>query len=334
MIMTPLSRTSSLPVVALTPGDPSGIGPEIILRSLAEPSLKKLCRFVLIGNRRVFERTLDTLSKKDKHNAETALRDLEIKNVKGPFLKSVCSGKISATAGRFSYNCVVAGVKAVLSGEADTLVTAPISKIAWHSAGITYAGHTEALAALTRTQDVAMSFFVGRLRVATVTTHLPLNAVPQAINCKAVLQTLRVLDHWLRSGEGRQSPRIAVTGLNPHAGEDGRLGKEEARAIVPAIRDAIREGINAEGPFPADSLFARKPKGWDGIVAMYHDQGLIAAKLLGNGSAINVTLGLPFIRTSPDHGTAFSIAGQGRADVSSQIAAIQLAAQMTKRKKQ
>ena len=331
MIMSPRPRASSLPRVALTPGDPSGIGPEIILRAAADPGLARSCRLVLIGNRKVFERTADTLGKQHGDGAETVLKRLEIQDVEGAALRGVRWGKISATAGRFSYDCVEAAVRLVKSGGADALVTAPISKKAWHAAGIAHAGHTEALATLTRTRDVAMTFFAGRLRVALVTAHLPLGEVPGAVGRKAVLRTLRVLDRWLRDGEGKRAPRIAVTGLNPHAGEGGRLGTEETRAVAPAVRDAVREGIRAEGPFPADALFARKAGDWDGIVAMYHDQGLIAAKLLGRGTAVNVTLGLPFIRTSPDHGTAFDIAGQGRADPSGVITAIRLAAHLTRR---
>ncbi|MFQ5694209.1 MAG: PdxA family protein, partial [Nitrospinota bacterium] len=199
---------------------------------------------------------------------------------------------------------------------------------------------TEALADLTGTKEYAMTFFAGPLRVALVTAHLPLREVAPAIRRRAVLRTIRVVDRWLREGEGKRRPRIAVAGLNPHAGEGGRLGTEDEKEVAPAVAEARQRGILAEGPFPADALFARgggrggrqKGKRWDAVVAMYHDQGLIAAKLLGRGRAVNVTLGLPFIRTSPDHGTAFDIAGQGVADPESLIEAVRLAARLAGRR--
>jgi 4-hydroxythreonine-4-phosphate dehydrogenase len=222
-------------------------------------------------------------------------------------------------------------VHLIQAGKADALVTAPISKKAWDLAGFAYPGHTEALAELTATKEYAMTFFGRNFRVALVTAHLPLRKVAPAIRQREVLRTLRVVDRWLREGERKRNPRIAVTGLNPHAGEHGTLGKEEETEIRPAVVAAQQEGIQAEGPFPADALFARKGGQWDTVVAMYHDQGLIAAKLLGGGRAVNVTLGLPFIRTSPDHGTAFDIAGQGKADPRSLIEAIRLAVRLANR---
>lgn len=320
------------PTLALTPGDPAGIGPEIVLRAAADPALAPLCRLVVVGNRETLERAARVLEKAEGRKARDWLKTLELREVRAPRPREIPWGRPSAASGRISYRCVEAAVRLVLAGEADALVTAPISKKAWEMAGLRYLGHTEALADLTGTKEYAMTFFAGRLRVALVTAHLPLREVARAIRRPAVLRTLRVVDRWLREGEGRRRPRIAVTGLNPHAGEGGRLGPEEGREIAPAVAAAREEGILAEGPFPADGLFARGGRGWDAVVAMYHDQGLIAAKLLGRGRAVNVTLGLPFLRTSPDHGTAYDIAGRGGADPGSLIEAIRLASRLASRR--
>ena len=327
--MTARKPSSEPLTIALTPGDPAGIGPEIVLRAANDPALARVCELIILGDLRVLEKAARTLNGGSAHGARDWLAGLHVQ--KGGRGRKFEWGVLSAAAGRFSYECVEAGVRLVRSGGADALVTAPISKRAWDLAGIPYPGHTEALAELTGSEEFAMTFFAGKLRVALVTAHLPLRRVAPAIRRRAVGRTIRVLDRWLRQGEGRCRPRIAVTGLNPHAGEGGRLGAEEEKEIAPAIADARGEGILAEGPFPADALFARKAGGWDGVVTMYHDQGLIAAKLLGRGRAVNVTLGLPLIRTSPDHGTAFDIAGQGKADPRGLIEAVRLAARLVKR---
>lgn len=327
--MTARKPSSEPLTIALTPGDPAGIGPEIVLRAANDPALARVCELIILGDLRVLEKAARTLNGGSAHGARDWLAGLHVQ--KGGRGRKFEWGVLSAAAGRFSYECVEAGVRLVRSGRADALVTAPISKRAWDLAGIPHPGHTEALAELTGSEEFAMTFFAGKLRVALVTAHLPLRRVAPAIRRRAVGRTIRVLDRWLRQGEGRCRPRIAVTGLNPHAGEGGRLGAEEEKEIAPAIADARGEGILAEGPFPADALFARKADGWDGVVTMYHDQGLIAAKLLGRGRAVNVTLGLPLIRTSPDHGTAFDIAGQGKADPRGLIEAVRLAARLAKR---
>ena len=327
--MTARKPSSEPLTIALTPGDPAGIGPEIVLRAANDPALARACGLIILGDRRVLEKAARTLNGGSAHGARDWLAGLHVQ--KAGRGRKFEWGVLSAAAGRFSYECVEAGVRLVRSGRADALVTAPISKRAWDLAGIPHPGHTEALAELTGSEEFAMTFFAGKLRVALVTAHLPLRRVAPAIRRRAVGRTIRVLDRWLRQGEGRRRPRIAVTGLNPHTGEGGRLGTEEEKEIAPAIADARGEGILAEGPFPADALFARKADGWDGVVTMYHDQGLIAAKLLGRGRAVNVTLGLPLIRTSPDHGTAFDIAGQGKADPRGFIEAVRLAARLAKR---
>ncbi|MFQ5913245.1 MAG: 4-hydroxythreonine-4-phosphate dehydrogenase PdxA [Nitrospinota bacterium] len=320
------------PVIALTPGDPAGIGPEIVLRAAADSALARTCRLIVVGNRGILESAAQVLRAAEGRIAQNRLKGLEIHEAGRIRPGKVPWGKVSATAGRFSYECVEAAVRLIQAGGADALVTGPISKKSWELAGLTYPGHTEALAELTGTKDFAMTFFAGPLRVGLVTAHLPLRKVAPAIRRRAVLRTLRVLNRWLREAEGKRSPRIAVSGLNPHAGEGGKLGIEEETEVSPAIAAAREEGILAEGPFPADALFARSGRSgtrWDAFVAMYHDQGLIAAKLLGRGQAVNVTLGLPFVRTSPDHGTAFDIAGRGVADPRSLIQAVRLAARLS-----
>ncbi|MDP6619591.1 MAG: 4-hydroxythreonine-4-phosphate dehydrogenase PdxA [Nitrospinota bacterium] len=329
--MTARKPSSEPLTIALTPGDPAGIGPEIVLRAASDPALARVCELIILGNRRILERAARTLNGPPARGVRDRLTGLHVQEAGRSGGRKFEWGDLSAAAGRFSYECVEAGVRLVRSGRADALVTAPISKRAWELAGIPHPGHTEALAELTGAEEFAMTFFAGKLRVALVTAHLPVRRVAPAIRRRAVGRTIRVLDRWLRQGEGRRRPRIAVTGLNPHAGEGGRLGAEEEKEIAPAIADARGEGILAEGPFPADALFARKAGGWDGVVTMYHDQGLIAAKLLGRGRAVNVTLGLPLIRTSPDHGTAFDIAGQGKADPRGLIEAVRLAARLAKR---
>jgi len=211
------------------------------------------------------------------------------------------------------------------------LVTAPISKAMWHAAGRAYPGHTELLAALTHTPEVRMMLVGSRLRVILVTAHMALSRVPAALSGERIVQTITIAAAHLSRFHGLARPRLAVAGLNPHAGENGAFGDEEGRIIVPAVRQAQSHGLAVDGPFPADTVFVRAVRGeFDGVICLYHDQGLIPLKLLSWEEGVNVTLGLPIVRTSPDHGTAFDIAGQGKADPRSLQAAIALAAEMTK----
>jgi 4-hydroxythreonine-4-phosphate dehydrogenase len=221
-------------------------------------------------------------------------------------------------------------IQLALQGQVDAVVTAPIHKVSWDLAGIGYPGHTELLAEVCRVEEYMMAFFIPRCWIGLVTTHLPLSKVPRAIRARAILSKLRLLDRWLRD-LGHRGSSIGACALNPHSGESGLLGREDKEEILPAVRQAQKEGISVEGPFPADALFSR-PKGFQAILAMYHDQALIAAKVLGRGRAVHVTLGLPFVRTSPAHGTAFDIAGQGRADPEGLIAALRLASRLTRQR--
>jgi 4-hydroxythreonine-4-phosphate dehydrogenase len=283
----------SLPRVAITIGDPAGIGPEIAAKAAASPRVREVCTPVLYGR---------------------------------IYTPGVEAGKVSAEAGRAAYGAIVAAVEDAMAGAVDAVATAPINKAAFALADLPWRGHTELLAHLTGAPSVAMMFHSDALRVVLATIHEPLASVPRLLTRATVERVIRLAARELpRFGFTR--PRLAVCGLNPHAGEGGVLGDEEQRVIQPAIAACADEGIDIAGPFPADTLFVRASRGeFDAVVACYHDQGLIPVKLLAFGRSVNVTLGLPIIRTSVDHGTAFDIAGRNAADPGSMIEAVRLAA--------
>jgi 4-hydroxythreonine-4-phosphate dehydrogenase len=284
----------SLPRIALTAGDPSGIGPEIVAKAAADPGVRAVCEPV------IFESRAD----------------------------GARPGEVSAAAGRAAYDTIVAAVAAARRGEVDAIATAPINKLAFAKAGLHWKGHTDLLAHLCGTPRVAMLFHAPQLKVVLITVHVPLRDVPALLTRELVDDTIRLTAEALpRFGTDR--PRLALAGLNPHAGESGVLGSEEDDVLMPAVAAARAAGIDVSGPFPADTVFVRASRGeFDCVLACYHDQGLIPVKLLAFGQAVNVTIGLPIIRTSVDHGTAFDIAGQGVADAGSMIEAVKLAAQM------
>jgi 4-hydroxythreonine-4-phosphate dehydrogenase len=237
-------------------------------------------------------------------------------------------GRLSADAGRAAYDIIVRAVEAATAGTVDGIATAPISKAAFRLAGLPWNGHTDLLAHLTKTRDVAMMFYSDALRVVLATVHVPLADVPRALTASVMESTIRLTARELPRF-GFEHPRIAVAGLNPHAGEQGLFGHEEEVAIAPAIAACRARGVNVTGPYPGDTVFVRARRGeFDVVVACYHDQGLIPVKLVAFGQAVNVTLGLPIIRTSVDHGTAFDIAGKGIADPESMIGAVMLAARL------
>jgi 4-hydroxythreonine-4-phosphate dehydrogenase len=283
------------PRVAITVGDPSGIGPEIAARAAADSRVLDACEPVLFGP---------------------------------PAGATFTPGVLSAEAGRASYEAIVGAVAAARRGDVAAVATAPINKEAFRLAGLRWAGHTDLLAELTGARHVAMMFHSEALRVVLATIHIALAEVPRALTAATLEATLALTARELpRFGLAR--PRIAVAGLNPHAGEHGLFGREEQEVIAPAIARACSQGLAVSGPFPADTLFVRAARGeFDVVVACYHDQGLIPVKLLAFGQAVNVTLGLPIIRTSVDHGTAFDIAGKGVADAGSMIQAVLLAARL------
>jgi 4-hydroxythreonine-4-phosphate dehydrogenase len=298
--------------IAITMGEPGGIGPEIALRAaIAAEGIMP----VLVGDRAVLEEA----------SAMFKLSPGSITVIDTGGAKGFTKGKPSAEGGMASYLAIKHAVELVQSGKADAMATAPISKEALRMAGLQWPGHTEMLAELTDTREFAMMLVGGSLRVMLATIHKPLKDVPGLITKEGLLSTLRLAIRACMM-LGLQSPRIAVAGLNPHAGESGMFGNEEQDIIAPAIEAARAEGIPASGPWPPDTLFYRALKGeFDLVVAMYHDQGLIPLKLVGFETGVNITVGLPIVRTSPDHGTAYDIAWQGKADWKSMMEAVKLA---------
>ena len=285
------------PRVAITEGDPAGIGPEIARRAAADPRVLGVCEPVLYG-----------ASAGDRFEP----------------------GVLSAEAGRAAYRSIVDAVTDALRGDVAAIATAPINKEALRLAGLPWNGHTDLLAHLTGAPRVAMMFFSDELRVVLATIHVPLAQVPALLTQSVMEQTIALTAQELPRFD-KVPPRIAVAGLNPHAGEHGLFGHEEEAVIAPAIACCRARGIDVSGPFPADTIFVRARKGeFDVVVACYHDQGLIPIKLAAFGRAVNVTLGLPIVRTSVDHGTAFDIAGKGIADAGSMIEAVLLAARLAR----
>ena len=317
--------------IGITMGDPAGIGPEIIVRLFAETPP---ARAVAIGDAGVLRRAATTLGatlavRPVASVAEAACTPGTLDVIAtDPLPPDLPLGRIDARAGAASFAAVERGIAEALAGRIAALVTAPISKAAWHAAGIDFPGHTELLAARAGVAEFAMMLANDELRVVLVSIHVPLAEAVRRVTPAAELRAIRLADAAMRRF-GLARPRVAVAGLNPHAGEDGLFGAEDQAVIAPAIAAARAEGIDASGPWPGDTVFARARRGeFDVVVAQYHDQGLIPVKYLGLDQGVNVTLGLPFIRTSPDHGTAFDIAGQGRASAASLRTALRLAERM------
>jgi len=313
--------------IAITMGDPAGIGPEVIVKAFLDSRLSGLPAFV-IGDLTVLQaamlrfapglRLARMESPEEMEARPGTLSVLDLANVP----PGLAEGRPQAAAGRAAYEYIEAAATLALEKRVDAVTTAPISKESLHLAGHPYPGHTELLAALSGTDKVALMLAGSGLRVVLVTTHVPLLKVPELITRERVLDILRLTDRWLKN-HGIHNPSIAVTGLNPHAGDGGIFGGEEKAAIVPAIEAARAEGIEAHGPHSADALFAQgRFQGSDAVVTMYHDQGMIPIKMKCMGRAVNITLGLPFLRTSVDHGTAFDIAGRGEASPESLIGAL------------
>jgi len=322
--------SSARPRLVLTMGDPAGIGPEVALKALADASLSEGCDLSIVGDPAVLGEWADRLS---LPSAE------EVVDV-GVSSGAVEPGRPTVAGARAALGSIETAARLCMSGEADAMVTGPVSKAAIASTGVVFPGHTEFLAGLTGAAGFLMTFVHGNERIALVTTHLPLAAVPSTLTSGLVLDKITTLAEGLSSWLGIDSPRIAVTALNPHAGEGGAFGDEEERIISPAIERARRAGIDADGPHPADSIFVGHGDpdsggpgaAFDAVLAMYHDQGTVAAKLMGFGHCVNLTLGLPIVRASVDHGTAFGIAGRGEADHESMAAAVRLAAAIARRR--
>lgn len=312
--------------VAITMGDPAGVGPEIIVKAFKELDLYSICKPLVIGDREVLKEVVKKIGI-DFNPENIEILNLDI--IKSP--KTIQLGSPSKESGEASLAYITKAVELFRLGIIDAVVTCPISKAAIKLAGSKWSGHTEMLAELTNTTEYAMAFYCNTLRVLLTTIHVPLKDVPSLISKDRVLSSIKLAK---RACEmlGIESPRIAVSGLNPHAGENGLLGKEETEEILPAIEQARKTGIDVSGPYPADSLFWRAHRGeFDLVVAMYHDQALAPFKLIAFEEGVNFTVGLPFVRTSPDHGTGYDIAWQGKASPKSLIEAIKLAVRMVSR---
>ena len=338
-----------LPTIALTLGDVAGIGPEVVVRACADARVRAVCRPVIVGHPEVVRRAITHAGLKievdevGQPDQSTPLGKFACWNpVNAPRdVVDVPPGHNDARAGRAAYEYLVAAAQAALAKRVDAITTAPLSKAALHLAGLKYPGHTEILAEVCGVRDFGMMLFLPSseavksphgLGVVHVTLHTSIRSVPDLLTTASIAEKIELIDGFLRR-VGCPSPRVAVCALNPHAGEEGIFGDEESRIIAPAVqvvRDQRR--INVTGPLPADTLFRRAAAGeFDAVVAMYHDQGHIAFKLIGFQSAVNVTLGLPIVRTSPSHGTAFDIAWQKPADPSGMIEAILIAAKLSRR---
>ena len=292
------------PRIAITVGDPAGIGPEIASRAASDPRVLAVCDPILYGP---------------------------------PTGTSFPPGRLSPDAGRAAYECIVRAVRDARAGVVSAVATAPVNKLAFSRAGLPWKGHTDLLAHLCEVDQVRMMFYADALKVVLATVHIPLSDVSRVLTRQVMLDTITMTAAAMPRF-GIDKPRIAVAGLNPHAGEEGLLGTEETSTIAPAVVEARTRGIDVVGPLPGDTVFARAAAGhaasrgapeFDVVVACYHDQGLIPVKLLAFGRAVNVTIGLPIVRTSVDHGTAFDIAGRGVADPASMIEAVLLAARLS-----
>ncbi len=323
------------PVVLVTMGDFNGIGPEVALKAVSSPLVRRICRPVLVGSMDVFRYYQKGIPRKIslrriEHLSTLLFHDpvveLPVIDLGGTGAARIAAGRVSKEAGRNALEAVDASAELCLRKHADAMVTAPISKQAMDAAGYRHHGHTDLLAEICGGAKVAMMLIASKFRVALTTVHLPLKDVHRSITPRLVYEKFSVVHRSLKQDFAIISPTIAVLGLNPHAGENGILGTEEKGAILPALRKARLHRMHAEGPFSADGFFGtHKYTEYDAVLAMYHDQGLIPLKMIGFDVGVNFTAGLPIVRTSPDHGTAFEIAGRNIANPASMIEAIKLA---------
>ncbi len=340
-----------LPLIGITMGDPTGIGPEIAVKALRKREIYQICKPLIVGDAKVMQKAcriarvdlrVNPVKEVEKggYDCET-LNVYDLENVE---IEKLVHKKVSRMGGKASLDCIYKVIDLAMAKEIDATVTGPIHKEAINLAGCPFAGHTEIYAHRTGTQNYAMMLVEGKFRVIHVTTHIALREVPSLIRKDRVLNVIK-LAHQAMKDLGIDNPKIIVPGLNPHASDGGLFGNEEEKEIIPAVRQAREEGIDAEGPVPPDTAFVKLESGqYDIALAMYHDQGHIPLKLLGfkwdagssqwkSISGVNVTLGLPIIRTSVDHGVAYGKAGEGRASPQSLIQAIKLAAQLVQSKK-
>jgi 4-hydroxythreonine-4-phosphate dehydrogenase len=330
----------TLPIIGITMGDPTGIGPEIIVKALSTEGPFQACRPIVFGDRGVLLKTIEILG------LTTTVEVLKTIPEEGYLpgkifllplsqleVASLQYGKPDGACGAAMVKYIEEAVHWVRSKKLDAITTCPINKQAINEAGYSFSGHTELLAHLVQALSVAMMFIGSKWKIILVTTHLPLKEVSKWITKDRVLSTIRMADQGLKEYFGIARPRIAVLGLNPHCGEEGLLGEEETLEIIPAITEARSQGLKAEGPFSADSFFDLSTHStFDVVISMYHDQGLIPVKMSDFQEAVNFTLGLPFIRTSVGHGTAYDIAGKGYANPTNLIKAVLLASKLSKLK--
>jgi 4-hydroxythreonine-4-phosphate dehydrogenase len=331
-------KTLSKPILAITMGDAAGVGPEITVKALAEEEIYRVCRPLVIGDAGVLARANEMLGtplvvRPVAEGAEARFErgTMDVLDLANVELARLEVGKVSAMAGRAAVEYVIKAVELAQAGEVEAIATGPLNKEAINLGGYDYIGHTEILADLTKTERCTTMLAAGPLRVVHVTRHVPLREVPALITKERVLETIVVAAEGLRD-LGIEGPRMGVAALNPHGGEGGLLGREEIEEIAPAVEEARKMDINARGPYPADSIFFRALAGeFDAVVAMYHDQGHIPVKVHDFEGSVTVTLGLPIVRTSVDHGTAFDIAWQRVASPRSLIEAVKLAARMARK---
>ena len=335
-----MKHSHTLPIIGITMGDPVGIGPEILVKALNDFTLYALCKPVIIGDSHIIKQALKLLNfcnainiiddpKKGKYQFNT-LDIIDISNI-----DMECSHLLQPTieTGTAMQDYIIKGIDLALNNSISGLVTCPITKTALKLAGSQFHGHTELLAHRTKTKDYAMMLAGRNLKVVLVTIHIPLSRVSVSITMENIIKKIKLTHTSLKERFNIKAPKIAVAGLNPHAGEASMFGQEEEDIIAPAVRLAKKQGLNAFGPLPPDTVFYQAVNGkYDAVICMYHDQGLIAFKLIHFKDGVNTTLGLPIIRTSVDHGTAYDIAWQGIADPSSLTEAIKMAALQAKNK--
>lgn len=332
--MKGFAMNNNRPIIGITAGDPSGIGPEIILAALGTPYLYELCRPLIIGDTGVLSAAKKCSGSRIKLNPVTNPSEgkfkaglIDLISLSELDFNEKSWGNPTIQTGKAMVEYIKAATGMAMNNEISGIVTCPINKKVMQMSGFAYNGHTELIAECTGTKDYVMMLAGDRLRVSLVTIHMPLSRVSGSITTENISKTIRITGEALFERFGIDSPEIAVAGLNPHAGESGIFGNEEENIIRPAIEKSAEEGFNVSGPYPPDTIFYHALKGnYDAVVCMYHDQGLIPFKMIHFNDGVNTTLGIPIIRTSVDHGTAYDIAGKGKADPGSLIAAIKMAA--------
>lgn len=329
-----------LPVIGITMGDPAGVGPEVIVKALSDPSIFQICRPVVLGDTGIIAKAIEIVGLKIRVRIAKDLRredykagTIHIRNLSSLDVDKVVLGRPDDRLGSVIVKYIKTGARMALDREIDAVTTAPINKEVINKAGYAYPGHTELFAELTDTKDYVMMLAGEKLRISLVTTHCRLLDVARLLGIQKIATIIKVTNDALKKYFAVSEPKVAVASLNPHGGEGGMFGDEEKNTITPAIERAREMGVDAVGPLPPDTLFYYAARGdYDVVVCMYHDQGLIPLKLLNFQDSVNITLGLPIIRTSPDHGTAYGIAGTGVANEASLKNAIRLAASMVGKK--